>query len=197
MSIAPFWTDAEVEKLLAVLPTAKRKSDLTAHFPGRTWSAIVQKSRTLGLRRREWWTRAEEALLIEIYERETRYDIMRALPRREWPAIQRKASELCIKRDQRKTRTAFALVAELRRIRRQPNIHSDALGLSFNTYGSSVSAWESGKRTPTLPVLLRWAEALNMEIVLQPKGLRANTAKALIDRPVEGRLMARNANRMR
>jgi DNA-binding transcriptional regulator YiaG len=197
MSVAPFWTDDEVAKLHRVFGTTRRKVELEAHFPGRTWAGVVQKGRSLGLRRREYWTVPEEMLLIQIYEHTPKAEIMARLPRRQWTAIERKASELKVKRDLRKKHTKHAIVAELRRIRRQRGIQSDSLAAKFGSYGSAMANWESGRRTPTLQTLLAWAAALNLEIVLQTKGIVANTATALVQRPGESHLMARDAQRMR
>lgn len=191
------WTDAELVTLRKVFGTTHRKAQLVAHFPGRTWAGIVQMGRSLGLRRREYWTRAEEVLLVEIYERKSKTEIMASLPKRNWPAIQRKASELKVKKDLRKTHSKFAIVAELRRIRRRRGIQADSLASLFGAYGSGLTNWESGKRTPTLQTLIAWAGALNLDIVLQPKGIVTNTARPLVDRPAEARLMARDAQRLR
>ncbi len=197
MSKSRAWTEAEISKLHAVFGTTRRKRDLEAHFPGRTWADVVQKGRSLGLRRREYWTRAEETLLCQIYERSPKSEILAQLPRRQWTAIERKASELKVKRDLRKTHTKIAIVAELRRVRRQRGIQSDELAAKFGAYGSGLNNWESGRRTPQLKTVLAWAAALNLELVLQPKGIAAFTARPLVDRPIEARLMARDALRVR
>lgn len=189
------WTDEEIARLREVFGKTKGKKALAALFPARTWAGVVQKGRLLGLRRKEYWTREEEALLIQLYSRTPKAEILARLPRRRWQSIERKASELRVKRDRLESYSSFALVKELRRVRRQRDLTADGLAQKFHSYGSALNNWESGRRTPTLPVLLRWAEALNLELVLQPKGHLANTAKPLIDDPVKSRLMGRDGRR--
>lgn len=189
------WTPEEISRLREVFGKTVGKKALVDLFPGRTWAGIVQKGRLLGLRRREYWTRDEEALLIQLYVRAPKEEILAKLPRRRWLSIERKASELRVKRDRLETYSKFAIVQELRRVRRQRDLTADGLAQKFHSYGSALNSWESGRRTPTLGVLLRWAEALNLELSLQPKGYLANTAKSIVNDPVKNRLMGRDGRR--
>jgi transcriptional regulator with XRE-family HTH domain len=189
------WTEQEVARLREVFGKTTGKKALADLFPGRTWAGVVQKGRSLGLRRKEYWTREEEALVIQLYARAPKEEILARLPRRRWLSIERKASELRVKRDRLESYSKFTIVQELRRVRRQRDLTADGLAQKFHSYGSALNNWESGRRTPTLPVLLRWAEALNLELVLQSKGYLANTAKPIVDDPLKNRLMARDGRR--
>lgn len=58
----------------------------------------------------------------------------------------------------------FALAAR----RQQLMLSQRDLAARMNTQQSAVAALEGGKRSPTLPVLLRWIGALNMHLEIHP-----------------------------
>lgn len=93
------WTDAEIATLRGSFGAVKRKKDWAAIIPGHSWSAIAQKARTLGLRKKFAWTVQEIAVLRDNYETLPWDELHKLLPRREWVNVQKKASALGLKRN--------------------------------------------------------------------------------------------------
>lgn len=166
------WTDEEIATLRKSFGAVKRKKDWAAILPAHSWSAIVQKARTLGLRKKFGWTVQEIDVLRANYETMPWDELHKLLPRREWANVQKKASALGLKRNVHKDASPFRIIRDLRRVRRDRGILCEDLAEKFGVYGSMISAWECATRNksaPTLKSLIDWAGALGFDLVLQPR----------------------------
>lgn len=198
MSVAPFWTSDEIAKLREVWPQRRwSKRALEELFPGRRWAGIVQKARVekiAKIRGYAHWDADEDERLWKLYPRCGWEELTRRFPRRTNSAIEKRAAELGIIRERTENVSDLVLVQELRRVRRMRRLTTDTVAQRFASYGSAISNWEIGGRQPTVRTLIAWANALGFDIVLQPKGIQATQAKALIDLPGKHRLMGRSAS---
>lgn len=62
------------------------------------------------------------------------------------------------------------IIKELRKLRRDQELSQDAVSAAAGMGGSGhISQLEKGKRTPSLPTLTRWADALGYELTLRAK----------------------------
>jgi transcriptional regulator with XRE-family HTH domain len=191
------WTQEEMARLQDVWPRGRcRKAALEAQFPGRTWSGIVQKARLLGLKKPGYarWSRRDDDTLMRLYLKASQAQIEAELPSHSWHSIAKRAFEMGLKRDRAKRTASLDILRELRRIRRSRNLPVDRVGARCNVYGSTISAWETGLKVPNLRGFVEWVAALDLEIVLQRKGLAAVQAAPLVETPGVHRLMSRRAS---
>jgi transcriptional regulator with XRE-family HTH domain len=61
------------------------------------------------------------------------------------------------------------IIKQLRKIRRDKELHQEAVAAAAGLCQNHISQLEVGRRTPTLPTLNLWANALGYEVVLQEK----------------------------
>lgn len=72
--------------------------------------------------------------------------------------------------------TREEIASALRAARRAQDLTQEQLGARLSAHRAQVSAWERGDGV-TIETLLRWVEALGLEVVVQPKPGRGVPAK--------------------
>lgn len=198
MSVAPFWTAEEIAKLREVWPQRKwKKRALEEIFPGRTWSSIVQKARAEKIPKLAGyahWSVDDDDRLFRLYPRCGWEELLRRFPRRSRVAIERRAATLGYIRERTENISDIPLLQELRRARRMRRLSTDVLAQRFSSYGSAISAYETGGKDPTIRTLISWANALGFDLVLQHRGIQATQATPLVELPGKHRLMGRSAS---
>lgn len=141
----------------------------------RTQSAIRQRASRLGLVRRHLgkpaWTTGEERVLRAMFSTDAWRDIERALPRRSRSAINQHAIAMGLRRPPRtKLRARYVLLRGLAERRRKLRHTRAGLAALIGVTKCQVERWEFGLNVPRFPMLLDWAEALGLELVLREKG---------------------------
>lgn len=67
---------------------------------------------------------------------------------------------------------AHRLLAELRTAREAAGLSQRALGRAMQVDQAAVSAHETGRTLPGLYILIKWADALGLDVVLAPRSDR-------------------------
>ena len=165
------WAAKEDHRLRVLYP-AGSWDDLRAALPHRSQRAMEQRAARLGIERqanrKPAWTGAEEKRLRDMFGVATWPEIAEALPRHSISAAKNKANQLRLRRPPRtKLQSRYALLRELRAIRREQRMSMGDLAETIGVPKTSVQRWELGLNVPRLPMLLDWAQALGMRVVME------------------------------
>ena len=171
----PEWTEAEIATLRRLFPGASWP-ELLAALPGRTRRSIWQKGKNVEkivrkINRKVPWTRGDDDVLRKNYQTASDAELKRLLPNHTFTAIQRRGSYLKIYRLRPEARTheriVLPIVKRLYEIRLAKHMRRPELAKKLGYAHGQILAWELGKTNPEFRIVVDWAQALGLEIVLR------------------------------
>lgn len=117
------------------------------------------------------WSLWEQRKLNQLWHTASKAELAAALSSRSDHAIRRRAYEQGMRR--RRTCKNWdklpSLIQDLVLARLSKGLTQPELAERIGTTLYSVRDWEIGRHTPSLPFLLYWAEALEMDLMARPK----------------------------
>lgn len=163
-----FWTKEEDDALRRLYPGAPPAS--VVKVTGRSWHACRCRAAHLGLTRSHarpmaTWFGSELVIMRERYEKLSKAELEKLLPRHNWRTIRSRGIKMGLKRPKPASRVSSSrLVRALRQMRIDLGLSIRDLARTKELWATDVSAWERGRRMPSLPNLEYWANALGATI---------------------------------